>query len=147
MVYPRREQICYTLRLPLLVRWLGEDTVVLLTNLLQFVALVHHSPFIVRPLMSGIWKSLRGAFYDVEVDLYMSYLNDQLKGRDFLLGSAPGRPDFLLSFVYDTMEQKQMIKQPNKYPLLHEWNNRCKARPAWVRSLEKGNGYDMSRFE
>jgi glutathione S-transferase len=94
--------------------------------------------------MNGIWKGLRSAFFDAEVEKFLSYLDEQLKGQEFLMGALPGRPDFLLSFVYDNFEQRKLIKTPPNYPLVQEWSKRCKARPAWKRSLEKGNGYDCS---
>lgn len=97
--------------------------------------------------MSSIWKTLRNAFYDAEIDRNLSYANEQLKEQDYFMGTAPGRPDFLFSFVYDNFEQRKLIKQPDKYPFVQEWSKRRKARPAWQRSIEKGNGYDMSSFD
>ena len=112
-----------------------------------FGALVHATPFFVRPLMNGIWKGLRSAYFDAEIDLNLGYLNTQLTDQDYLMGPSPGRPDFLLSFVIDNLEQRQLIKEPQKYPLVQAWNTRCKARPAWQRSIEKGNGYDFSSYD
>lgn len=111
-----------------------------------FLALAAKSPFFMRPLVNVMWKAMRAGYWDADVDLALKYIGSQLDGQDYLMGASPGRPDFLLTFVYDNLAQRRLINEDH-YPKVKEWRKRCEERPAWKRSLEKGNGYDVSGFE
>ncbi|ETN46917.1 uncharacterized protein HMPREF1541_01106 [Cyphellophora europaea CBS 101466] len=111
-----------------------------------FLALASRTPFFVRPLVSGLWKAMRAGYWDDDVDKQLKFIEAELEGQDYLMGASPGRPDFLLTFVYDNFHQRRLI-DASKYPVAKAWRERCEARPAWKRSLEKGNGYDLSDFD
>jgi len=42
--------------------------------------------------------------------------------------------------------QRRWIDFEKDYPRLAAWRQRIKERPAWKRGLEKGNGYDTSKW-
>jgi len=101
------------------------------------------TPFFVRWLMGLVHSQIRSQFAGPEFDLYYKYLDDQLEGQDYFMGGTPGRADFIISFPVDQCIAAEMI-DIKKYPRVEKWHNRCQERPAWKRSIEKGNGYNLS---
>ena len=100
------------------------------------------TPFFIRWLMSAVYGQIHSSFSGPELDLYYKYLEDQLEGQDYFMGSTPGRADFIISFPVDQCTAAGMI-DIKKYPRLEKWHSRCHERAAWKRSLEKGNGYNL----
>lgn len=65
----------------------------------------------------------------------------------YFMGREPGRADILLEFPISYVKHRYWWADLEKeFPALHEWLMRVYERPAWKRSLEKGNGYDLSVF-
>jgi glutathione S-transferase len=101
------------------------------------------TPFFVRWLMALVHSQIRNQFSGPELDLYFRYLDDQLEGRDYFMGgAAPARADFIISFPVDLCTAAGMV-DITKYPRVEKWHTRVHDRPAWKRSLEKGNGYNL----
>ncbi|EXJ58177.1 hypothetical protein A1O7_05602 [Cladophialophora yegresii CBS 114405] len=102
------------------------------------------TPFFVRWLMALVHSQIRTQFSGPELDLYYRYLDDQLEGQDYFMGNtAPGRADFVLSYPVQQCIAVAMV-DIKKYPRIEQWIARIHERPAWKRSLEKGNGYDLA---
>lgn len=105
--------------------------------------LAKKAPFFVRPLFSGIAATVNKAFLAAELDSVLRELDAQLQGRDYLLGRPePTRADFVDLWHVDMGLQGGYL-QLDAYPNVKAWHARCTARPAWKRSLEKGNGYNL----
>lgn len=100
------------------------------------------SPFFIRPLFSALHKLLRKSYSGPELDLNFRYLNDQLGDEYYFMGSNLSRPDFIISWPMDICMAHDFI-DIKKYPKLEKWYARIHERPAWKRSLEKGNGYSF----
>ncbi|OCT51145.1 Glutathione S-transferase 3 [Cladophialophora carrionii] len=101
------------------------------------------TPFFVRWLMALVHSQIRNQFSGPELALYYRYLDDQLEGQDYFMGNtAPARADFILSYPVDQCVAANMVDL-TKYPRLEKWHARIHERPAWKRSLEKGNGYNL----
>lgn len=113
-----------------------------LTLELVFNILIKASPFFIRPLVSALHNQLHKAFTGPDLDLNFKYLNDQLGDQDYFMGTSPGRPDFIISWPMDMCSQAGFVDM-KKYPNLEKWHKRCHERPAWKKSLEKGNGYSL----
>ncbi|APA13174.1 hypothetical protein SS1G_14077 [Sclerotinia sclerotiorum 1980 UF-70] len=64
----------------------------------------------------------------------------------FFMGSHPGRVDIMAEFPLAMIRQRKWVDLATEFPALNEWLDRCYERPAWKRSIEKGNGYDLSSF-
>lgn len=64
----------------------------------------------------------------------------------FFMGKQPGRADIMMEFPMSMIKHRNWVDLKTKFPLLDEWLERCYARPAFKRSLEKGNGYDLNAF-
>ncbi|KAG0647276.1 gst3 [Hyphodiscus hymeniophilus] len=64
----------------------------------------------------------------------------------FFMGEHPGRADIMLEYPISSIKHRNWVDLPKEFPKLNEWLQRVYDRPAFKRSLEKGNGYDMSCF-
>ncbi|RAL59620.1 hypothetical protein DID88_006479 [Monilinia fructigena] len=64
----------------------------------------------------------------------------------FFLGQHPGRADIMLEFPVALIRQRKWVDLEKEFPALNAWLDKCYERPAWKRSIEKGNGYDLSTF-
>ena len=100
-------------------------------------------PFFIRPLFSVVHKQLHKGYIGPELALYFQYLNDQLGDQDYFLGTNPGRADFVMKWPMDLCIRNKFV-DVRAYPKLDKWYTRVNERPAWKRSLEKGNGYTFS---
>lgn len=127
---------------------------------------VKFTPFLLRPLMAGFRLLLRKAFLDAELAGGFAELERCLllpkkasagtgtprgeeeapHAREYLMGGPePTRADFMVAWFADWAVAGRLVDLPNKYPATQAWLARCLARPAYRRSLEKGNGYDMGK--
>lgn len=110
---------------------------------LIFTLMRDNSPFFVRPLMSGLGSVADKAFIAAELDAMYRYLEDNLAGKEYFMKTKnPTRVDFAMIWQ---MDFGVIAGRPvdAKYPNLKAWYERCKARDAWKRSIEKGNGYKL----
>lgn len=115
---------------------------------LVFDLLRTQSPFFVRPFTGGIASMVNKAFLNHEIAIMIKYLDDQLEGRDYFMGTTePTRVDFLYMWPIDLGQQSHGSSVDlDKHPRLKQWWARCKARPAWQRAMDKGNGYVFNEY-
>jgi glutathione S-transferase len=64
----------------------------------------------------------------------------------FFMGANPGRADVMMEFSMSMVKHRIYVDLAEEFPKLDEWLQRCYDRPAFKRSLEKGNGYDWAVF-
>lgn len=101
------------------------------------------SPFFVKPLIGMMATMVSKGWTGGEVDLLMVYVDEHLKGKEYFMGTANiTRVDICWMWWADL--GKMAGNDLSKYSNFQRWVDRCKARPAWKRSLEKGNGYSTS---
>jgi glutathione S-transferase len=77
---------------------------------------------------------------DSEMANHLGYIDDALKGREYLLGDLTGA-DIQLSFVG---EFASVFGQRANHPNIDAWVNRFQARPAYKRALERGGPYSFA---
>ncbi|KAK8112229.1 uncharacterized protein PG998_008686 [Apiospora kogelbergensis] len=133
------------------------NPVVMLAFILGF--LVKMSPFFVWPLTAGFNLMLRKAFLDAELasgfgELERALLRpktttanhqQQQHAREFLMGGPrPTRADFVTQWYVEWAMAAKLVDL-DKYPAVRAWYDRCQARPAYRRALEKGNGYNLAK--
>ncbi len=75
---------------------------------------------------------------DSELANHLGYVDQALKGREWLLGGELSGADIQMSFVG---EMAKVAKRIEPYPNLAAWVARFQARPAYQRSIEKGGAY------
>jgi glutathione S-transferase len=100
------------------------------------------TPLLLRPLVRWVMGAIDRAFTGPELKQMLKYLEGELGGQEYFMGKEPGRADFMLSFPMDITVAFGWVDL-GEYERLKGWRERCRAREAWKRGLEKGNGYDM----
>lgn len=75
-----------------------------------------------------------------EMANHLSYVEQSLAGRDWLIGDGPTGADAQMSFIPEVA--KAFGKLPS-YPNMAAWIERIHARPAWKRGLDKGGPYAL----
>ena len=78
---------------------------------------------------------------DSEIDNHLGYIDEALKGHDFILGDELSGADIQLSFVG---EVGRAFGRLEKFPNIAAWVERLHARPAFKRGLEKGGAYNLA---
>jgi len=64
----------------------------------------------------------------------------------YFMGEHPGRADILAEYPVTLVKHRNWADLKADYPLLDAWLERVHARDAFKRSLQKGNGYDLTIF-
>ena len=84
-------------------------------------------------LRSGIDHPVITPFSDSEIALHFAHISDKLGDKDYILGEFSGA-DFGIAYMVSMAER---LGQLGGYPSLEAYLQRCRARPAFVRALEK----------
>jgi glutathione S-transferase len=97
------------------------------------------------PLMLQLYTSRLGEAaaplrprIDSEIARHLGFVEQELKGRDWLVGDALTGADIQMSFVGEIAKVFGLRAQ---YPAMDAWVNRFQARPAYQTALEKGGTY------
>ena len=77
-----------------------------------------------------------------EVDNHLSYIDQTLAGRDYLMGQALTGADIQMSFVG---EVARAFGKLQNYPNAEAWLNRLHGRPAYKAAIERGGPYALGR--
>lgn len=75
---------------------------------------------------------------DDELNRHLGYLDRSLSGVDWFVGNSLSGADIQLSFV---AEVAPALHPQGSFPSLLAFRDRCHARPAYRRALEKGGAY------
>ncbi|MGA7807272.1 glutathione S-transferase family protein [Bradyrhizobium sp.] len=75
---------------------------------------------------------------DSEIKNHLGYVDGALQGRAFFVGPSLTGADIQMSFV---AEMAKVFGKLGPYPDLAAWLSRMHARPAFLRSVEKGGAY------
>ena len=77
-----------------------------------------------------------------ELANHLGYVDDCLKGRDYLVGNTFSGADIQMSFVG---EIAGVFGKRAVYPALDAWTRRLQARPAYKTALERGGPYNYAQ--
>ncbi|KAI0537161.1 glutathione S-transferase [Xylaria digitata] len=101
------------------------------------------SPFFIRPLVSAVSAMIHLGYVDKEFDAQLKYMDGLLEGQEYFMSDGnPTRVDFVMLFFVQTVYYSKVVDIA-PYPNVKAWHDRCVARPAWKRAMEKGNGYSL----
>jgi glutathione S-transferase len=78
---------------------------------------------------------------DSEIASHLSYIEDALDGREFLLGHSLTGADIQVAFVLEAAQSSGFLKDR---PVLEQYLVRLQGRPAYERAIEKGGPYDLA---
>lgn len=101
-------------------------------------------PFIILPIADSFGKMaapLRRRV-DYELGLNLGYINERLRGREYLLGSDLSAADVQMSFVG---ELALNFTDVSTLPDLAAWVERFQSRPAYKAAIERGGPYRFAR--
>jgi len=97
-------------------------------------------PFFARPIARGIAGKAMAGFIRPQLTLHADYLEAELAKADWFCGSGFSAADVQMSFPVEALAARLGI---DGFPRLQDWLQRCHARPAWQRALERGGPYSL----
>ncbi len=112
---------------------------------LLFDLLAKNTPWPLVYITRQMRKAIQNFFTGPELKKSMAYLEKELGEEEWFNGKELGRSDIMLNFPLDTIAHRKWIDL-EQYPKLDAWRQRIVERPAWKRGLERGNGYDLSKW-
>ena len=98
-------------------------------------------PFFVRPVTRGIADRALTAFVEPNLARIFDYLESELGGRDWFVGSAFTAADIQMSYPVEAARARAGLDDSR--PRMIAWLERIHARPAYRRALESGGAYDL----
>ncbi|KAG8673061.1 hypothetical protein FPOAC1_006364 [Fusarium poae] len=138
-----RTDLEYRVREDYLVSLATADLVARLGTKHLFMVLGAVTPFFISPVIKLLGYGLNKAFLDEDVHNALHVVEMELEGREWIMGgNAPSRADMALKIALDMAVQPNLV-EIDKWPKVKAWLDRCEARPAWKRSLDKGIGYQL----
>ena len=84
-------------------------------------------------LRSGVEHPVISPFSDAEIALHLGHIADKLADNDYILGDFSGA-DFGIAYMVSMAER---LGQLGPYSTLQAYVERCRARPAFQRAIEK----------
>jgi glutathione S-transferase len=77
-----------------------------------------------------------------ETAAMLGHMESALKGKDYFIGPELDAADIQLSFVVEAADARDLLVN---YPNLKAFIERCHARPAYKRSIDKGGPFNLRR--
>lgn len=96
------------------------------------------APFFLRPLITGICKTVESSFIRPQLKLHFDYVNAELSKGPWLAGDLSGA-DVMMSFPIEAA----VARGKQDWPELKAFVERIKARPAYQRALARGGDYQI----
>ncbi|WP_380874243.1 glutathione S-transferase [Sphingomonas sp. DBB INV C78] len=112
---------------------------------LQWMHLIEGS--VMLPYIMGIYLEMLGdagaplhGRIHGEIDRHFGFMERELAGRDFVTGDELTGADIQAAFVIEAASLRGML---GPYPELRRYLALMKARPAYIRALERGGPHDL----
>jgi len=109
--------------------------------------LTQQTPFFMRPLPALIRYGATSFFIRPELEKMWRYLDGELEGREYILGSKLSSADFMMSWPMDFCVQREYLKLDEKdekgvakYGRIKVWRERVLGSAGWKEALAKGGG-------
>ena len=112
-----------------------------------FDMLTKQTPFFMRPIPGLMRYGVRSMFTQPELKKMWKYLDGELEGRQYFLGSQLSRADFVVSWPVDFcvhrgylyLEEKDE-KGELRYPRIKAWRERILGSNGWKEAMTKNGG-------
>ncbi|WP_426703073.1 glutathione S-transferase family protein [Rhodanobacter sp. Col0626] len=114
----------------------------------QYMQWLHYAegsaalPLIMKGLVShlgNMWRPLKQGV-DIELDAHLSYIDQSLEERDYLVGNAFSAADVQMSFIG---ELAAIRSDRSRFPNLETWVRRFQRRPAYQAAIRRGGPYAL----
>ncbi len=97
-------------------------------------------PFFVKPIARAIAGQVTKNFIGPNIQRTMAFINDQLDGKQWLVGDTLSLADFQMSFPLEASVARGVIN--DEYPNIGRYVRAYQSRPAYQRALDRGGDYD-----
>lgn len=98
-------------------------------------------PFFIRPIAKAIAGRAKSSFIMPQIKLHLDYMEAELGKSPWFAGNEFSAADIQMSFPLEAAVARGGLDQGR--PRLMAFLQRCQARPAYKRALEKGGPYDL----
>lgn len=98
-------------------------------------------PFFIRPVVKMIADKTNQVFIGPQLKNHLSFVNDQLAGRQWLVGDRLSAADIQMSFPLEAAAARGLA---NDYPHIQAYVKHYQGRPAYQRGLTAGGPYDFA---
>jgi glutathione S-transferase len=114
----------------------------------QYIQWLHYAegsaalPLIMKGLTSylgNMWRPLKQRV-EIELDTHLSYIDQSLEERDYLVGNAFSAADVQMSFIG---ELASLRTDRSRFANLEAWVHRFQSRPAYQAAIRRGGPYDL----
>jgi glutathione S-transferase len=100
-------------------------------------------PFFIRPIARAIAGRAKSGFIEPQIKLHLDYLEGELAKSTWFAGNDFTAADVQMSFPLEAAAARAGLDQ--RFPKLTAFLERCHARPAYQRALERGGAYELLR--
>jgi glutathione S-transferase len=97
-------------------------------------------PFFVKPIARKIADTVSGQFVTPNLTRHLKFLDDHLAKHPWFAGDALSAADIQMSYPMEAITARV---QEQATPRMTEWVAKIRARPAFVRALERGGPYEF----
>lgn len=95
-------------------------------------------PFFIKPIMKAVVAKVEAAFLGPQLDLHLSFINNALSGKCWILGDKITAADMQLMFP---LEAGATRVDMSKYPNIMAYIKRAHGEAAYIKALERGGPY------
>ncbi|MEO8010517.1 MAG: glutathione S-transferase, partial [Dokdonella sp.] len=98
-------------------------------------------PFFVKPIAKGIAAKVLDAYVDPQLRRNLAFIESGLAQTGWFAGDGFSAADIQMSFPVEAYGARGALAAA---PATQQWLERVRARPAYVRALERGGPYSLS---
>ena len=99
-------------------------------------------PFFAKPIARGISAKVLGTLVEPNLKRQFDFMETELATRDWFAGDEFSAADIQMSFPLEAAAQRAGLDR--RWPRLRSFVERCHARPAYARALERGGLYSFA---
>ncbi len=110
---------------------------------LVFGRLPRQAPLLLRPVLRRVAAGMRARYLGPQLALHLDVLERALDGHAWFAGERFTVADVQMSFPVEIAGVRLGLLGDAR-PKLQDWLDRLRARPAYVRALQRGGPYDLA---
>jgi glutathione S-transferase len=99
------------------------------------------APFFVKPILRSISDKMLTRLVHPQLERQLDYMEAEMTGRDWFAGAEFSAADIQMSFPIEAAEARAGLDA--RRPMLMDWLQRIRARPAYRQAIERGGPYSL----